>query len=223
MRTSTKNESGLGCGVALLVILLSTFGAYAARAGQATPPGAKRMSCAHRTAVFRERLEPVIEAVIDGKPERTTRATSRVEQWWTQHGAELKTHAGADSILTLMVAAGGKGQSMQAARLALLLATQSLDWCQGRVRTADRLMRLDLFGMAAWLHTRGESIPLPGGVDKAMEIIVKKIVAKGHQDLANELKASAAAVRAADAAGSKDSAPAKSFLDLIDRVEGATK
>jgi hypothetical protein len=223
MRTSTKNESGLGCGLALLVILLSTVGAHAARAGQTAPPGAKRMSCAHRTAVFRERLEPVIEAVIDGKPERTARATSRAEQWWARHGAELKTHAGADSTLRAMVAAGGKGQPMQAAGLALILATQSLDWCQRPIRTADRLMRLDLFGMAAWLHTQGEHIPLPGGVDEATEIIAKKLVAKGHQDLANELGASAATVRTADAAGSKGSAPAKSFLDLIDRVEGATK
>jgi hypothetical protein len=223
MTTSATNRAGSYYGTILLTILLPVLGAHPARAGDTAAPAAKRMSCAHRTAVLRERLEPVIEAVIDGKPERTGKTTSRAEQWWARHGAELKAQPGADSLLQAMAAAGGKGQSLEAARDAAILATRSLDWCPGRVRTADRLMRLDLFGMAAWLRTRGETIPLPGGVEKTAKIIVKSLVAKGNQALASELELSITAVQAANSAGSKDPAQAKALLDLIDKVEGATK
>jgi hypothetical protein len=192
---------------------------------KAAPPGGQRPPCARDGTALREVLEPVVEASIDGHPDLAGPACDKALAWWAKNGKAFGRQARADSLLRAMAAAGKGGKPLVAARLAVVVATSSYRWCKGTTRLTDRMMRLDLVGMSAWLRAHGENAPWPAGTRKATAVVAAKLVAKKRADLADNLKAAVTAAHATPVAkdGAGDAGPAKKLLDLVDVVEKTLK
>src|SRR5882762_3371245 len=80
---------------------------------------------ASATLAFCERLEPVIEAVTDGKPGRVAAAAARANAWWRAHGADSLYAAPMASLR----AAAGSYRAPLAAAAAVRVSTLALNRC----------------------------------------------------------------------------------------------
>ena len=194
--------------------------AAAAGSGAAPPPHARDSACADDAATFREKLEPVIEAAIDGQAGHTAPACERALTWWAGHADRIGAATLADSLVDAMVAAGRGGNPLEAARVALLAATASFKWCDTAPRLADRLMILDLVGMAAWLRAHGVESPGPTAAEESVPAVATALRAKHREALTDRLRT---AVREALSAPAGTDAPAQRLLDLVDVVETALR
>lgn len=188
-------------------------------------PGAARPaeSCRHAAREFRERLEAVTEAVIDGRVAAVPRASRRVSLWWATHRQAMPNAADADSSLRELVTAAQAHQPLVAARAAVEASVISLHWCEATPATAlatqEQLMLVDLVGMSGWLRARGAQLEWPAGVQEATDRLSAALVARKHAALATRLRNAVAATLAAPMSTTGDRTAAIHLLDLVDVIE----
>lgn len=204
-----------------VVVGLLAIAACAAIAGG--PAGALAATaagdCRSTAADLREKLESVTEAVIDGRTSAVPGASDRAAAWWKAHRAAVGAHAEADTMVRRMTSAARRHRSIEAARQAVQLSSESLKWCGGSLTTADRLMVVDLSGMAGWLRARGAHLDWPDHTTAASDTLAAALERHNHADVAGRLRRSVAATLAAPPSAHGDVAPAKKLLDLVDEVE----
>ena len=219
---SSRVPLASACLLALLLLPATrwTDAAAAADSGAAPPPHAHGGACADAAATFREKLEPVIEAAIDGQAGHAATACEHALTWWTGHADKIGAGTPADSLIGVMVAVGRGGNPLEAARVAVIAATASFKWCDTAPRLADRLMILDLVGMAAWLRAHGVESPGPTAAEEAVSAVATALRAKHREALTDRLRK---AVRETLSAPAGTDAPAKRLLDLVDVVETALR
>jgi hypothetical protein len=175
--------------------------------------------CAKRAGVFRERLETVTEAAIDGRPAAMPAAVDSVNTWWRSHGASFDQHADPDSLVAKLVRTGRSRHTNEAAQLAVRLSTLSLDWCAGALSTADQLMVLDLTGQAAWVSAKGLSTPAPANSLAVSDTVATRLQRAQHAELSSRLRTAIAAVRPQPGGKPADVRAAVRLLDLVDDIE----
>jgi hypothetical protein len=203
---------------ALLVVIAS---AAAMGAGTATTPTPKRprRTCTQLAYQFRELLEPVVEASIDGQRDLAGPTAARVLGWWKTHHAEIRLRASADSLVPELGAAGQNGRPLEAARLAVVLADASFNWCNRPPTVTDQLMRIDLTGMTGWLRAQGVALDWPAGSSEATAAVLAELRSRGQASLADSLDSATSAVMQTPVAVEGDAAAARRLLDLVDVVE----
>ena len=183
--------------------------------------GAATGSCAAQVALFRERLELVTEAVIDNQPVTLVSTTARAQTWWRLHGAALGRHADADSLIPRMVTAARTRRPNEAAQIAVRLSVESFHWCDVAASQTDRVMIVDLAGMAGWLRARGAAADEPANSAAAVDSIAATLVHAGHAELATRLRAAYTAIQPRPGTKPADAKAAVRLLDLVDEVEKA--
>jgi hypothetical protein len=187
---------------------------FAARAA-----GPATGDCARRAGVFRERLETVTEAAIDGRPAAMPAAVDSADAWWRTHGASFDPHASADSLVAKLVRTGHARHANEAAQLAVRLSTLSFGWCTGALSTADQLMVLDLTGQAAWLGAKGAPTQAPANSLSVSETVASRLQHAQHAELASKLRKAVAAVQPQAGGKPADVHAAVGLLDLVDDIE----
>lgn len=195
---------------ALFLLLLTAAVVH----GSPTAPAGR---CA-AAAELRERLEGVTESVIDGQPARLAPAAERAWRWWSAHRDSFQptdnTVAQMDSLMRVH-----HSHPRTAARAAVAISIESLNWCSGPPDDEDRLMLLDLAGQAGWLRARGQLIEWPDGVQAATDSLAAHLRARGHPARANELQRSIAALLARTRGTAADVSIARQVLELVDVLE----
>ena len=181
----------------------------------AAPGGAG--SSAIATLAFCEQLEPVIEAVTDGKPGRVPAAAERANDWWRAHGADSLY---AVPMASLRVAAASH-RAPRAAAVAVKASTLALDRCTEPNADGVRIMRIDLAGMAAWLHSKGLACEMPAGAAAAAHRIAQRLRTGGHVRLADQLEAETAAALVIPVRVNGATSAATALLERVDEVEQA--
>ena len=180
-------------------------------------------SCLHVAREFRERLESVIEAVIDGRAAAVPAASRRASIWWAAHRQAVPNAADADSSLREMVTAAQAHQPLVAARAAVEAAVISLHWCAASppapLARQEQLMLVDLVGMTGWLRGRGAQLEWPAGVPETTGQLSAALVASKHVALATRLRAAVAATLATPSSANGDRTAAIHLLDLVDVIE----
>jgi len=177
------------------------------------------VTCGHRAAAFREKLEPVVEAAIDRRPKRAATAADSALAWWHRHSGSFGTQATADSLLPAMQAAAHARRPLHAARLAVLVSDQSFVWCPEPPTMADQLMRIDLVGQTGWLRAHNIDLPWPDGARDAVRVVTAALRGKQRSALADSLEAYVAATLKTPVAAHRDAAPSQTLLDLVDVAE----
>lgn len=176
--------------------------------------------CTHRPdAEFRERLEPIVEAVIDGRSATWKAAAGRATGWWKVHRTAFPDRDQADSALAAIGTAVNRGEGNEAARAAVAISVVSLRWCDKPLSDGDRLMLLDLVGMSGWLRSRGVPLDWPPGAGAAAEVLGARLHHRGRGTLAERLRAALAATLQVPVRADGDTRPARRLLDLVDVVE----
>ncbi len=170
-----------------------------------------RRGCFESAVAFSEALEPVIEAVTDGRPSKVLpaakRATSFADSIALDHAmGDLKTSA-------------AEHRSALAARAALVASTMALDACTEKPTAAARLARIDLAGMAGWLRVHGVNAPFPGDVAQAALAISDRLRASGHKVLADRLTVDVAATLEIPVRATGDIRAANRLLECVDEAE----
>lgn len=175
--------------------------------------------CAIRAGVFRERLESVTEAAIDGRAAAVTAAADRAQLWWRVHAKSLGDHANVDSSLSRLVSVARGHQASAAAHLAVGLSTASLSWCAGTLSTADQLMVLDLAGMAAWVRAKGIATDEPANSRAVSESVAAALLHAHRTALAARLRTAYSSVQPRADGKIADLAAAIRLLGLVDDIE----
>jgi hypothetical protein len=93
-------------------------------------------------------------------------------------------------------------------------------WCDTAPRLADRLMILDLVGMAAWLRAQGVESSGPTPAEETVSAVATALRAKHRDVLTDRLRT---AIRETLSAPAGTDTPAKRLLDLVDVVETALR
>lgn len=205
---------------ALVLTCLLLLGSTTAKTSWAAAP---QHSCSTDALAFCEALEPVIEAVTDGRPNRVQPAALRAQAWWTAHRAGFANAAAIDSTMRDLTALASAHRAPLAARAAVVAATAALDACHEPATDAGRVMRIDLAGMAGWLRAHGVNTPFPGGVAPAAQSISDRLRANGHEALAAQLSKDLAATLAIPARVEGNVHAADSLLQRVDEVEQALR
>lgn len=180
------------------------------------PPG----GCRQGTAALREHLEQVLESCIEGRAARVKPAARATWSWWLAHRVAFPESAAAESAL-LDLRATARTNPLHAAGEAYRLAAWSLDWCPGVEHLEDRLMRIDLIGMAGWLRARDEAVEWPRDAGAAVEAIGLRLEAGNHAGLAARVRRAVGLVLDTPARDAGAGAHARALLDLVDRAENA--
>lgn len=175
--------------------------------------------CRLRAAAFREALEPVVEAVIDGRPTNALAAAHRADAWWgTQRGA-FASHPQADSMMGALRSAASHRAYTEAAGIAVRTAVASFEWCGEPASDAERLFMLDLVGMTGWLRARGMALDWPPQVRGVTDSLAARLISRHQVDLAVRLRGSVRATLGTRVAAKGATQAARSLLDLVDVVE----
>ena len=207
------------------IMVAAWVAAWAIGSGWAATASAAPAADPCRTVALglRERLESVTEAVIDGRTSAVPRATDHVVSWWKRERGPLASRTQADSLINLMARASLRHRPREAARIAVQLSAQSLEWCPGTptgtTRTDDQLMIVDLAGMAGWLRARGAHLDWPGDVRGASEALASQLVARQHGPMAARLRSAVAATLSIPESAAGDVHAALRLLDLVDEIE----
>ena len=203
------------------IMVAAWVAAWAIGSGGAATASAAPAADPCRTVALglRERLESVTEAVIDGRTSTVPRATDHVVSWWKRERGSLASRTQADSLVNLMARASLRHRPREAARIAVQLSAQSLEWCPGPPVTDDRLMIVDLAGMAGWLRARGARLDWPGDVRGASEALASQLVARQHGPMAARLRSAVAATLSTPESAAGDVHAALRLLDLVDEIE----
>ncbi len=175
--------------------------------------------CSTSAIAFCEALEPVIEAVTDGRPSLVPSATRRAELWWNAHRAGFPdTAAIAPRMRDLAIEASHR-HAPYAARVAVGAAIAALDACTAPPDDAARLMRLDLTGMAAWLRAHGVAVEFPRDVSPSVRLLARALRAQGHPALADALVSDVEVALAIPVRLNGDVGAANRLLACVDEVE----
>jgi hypothetical protein len=208
----TRARCALRRGIPLMLglVFFSPVGAGAAKTA---------VPCRHTAAVFRERLEPVVEAAIDGRPKRAAAAADSALAWWGRHAHRFGRRAVADSLLQAMGTAAHGNRPNHAANFALRVSEETFAWCPEPATLEDQLMRIDLVGEAAWRRAHGIAAPWPDLTRDAVSAIRAALPGASGAALADSLEASVGASLRMPVAAHGDAAAASALLDLVDALE----
>jgi len=187
----------------------------------AATPALKR-DCSATALAFSETLEPVIEAVIDGQPNKVQLAADRAQAWWAAHRAGWMNAATVDSAMRELELQASAHHASLAARAAVRASTAALDACPDPPTLAANMMRVDLAGMAGWLRAHGVNTPFPRNVEQAAEAIGDRLRAGGHEALAGRLAREVAATLVIPVRMNGDLRAANALLARVDEAEQAT-
>jgi hypothetical protein len=207
----------------LLPALLTAVLVVGSGANKPPKPKATSRTCAQTAWQFRELLEPVVEASIDGHPDQAGTAAARVQGWWKRHHGEIRLRASTDSLVPALARAGSEGRALEAARLAVLLTEQTYGWCGRPPVLVDQVLRIDLAGQTAWLRAQGVNIPWADETPGAASSVEAELRTQGHEALADSLESALRAATETPVAERGDAGPALHLLDLVDRVESALR
>jgi hypothetical protein len=139
------------------------------------------------------------------------------------HRAAFPSPAVTDALLADMAKASRAHRTSEAARLAYEAAIASWRACPSEPSVTDRIMLIDLGGMAAWLKSMGQRVELPAELSKSLDAIGERLEAAKRSALARKL--SQAGRDVLDPAKTKALARRASvrLLDVVDEVETALR
>lgn len=177
--------------------------------------------CRPRASAFREALESVVEAVIDGRPSRVLVAAHRADAWWAAHRGAFASRPRADSMMGDLRSAAGHRAYTEAAGIAVRTAVATFEWCGEPASDGERLFLLDLAGMTGWLRARGMALEWPPRVREATDAIAARLMSRGQIRLAARLRDSVKATLGTPVARQGTPQAAQSLLDLVDVIEKA--
>lgn len=175
--------------------------------------------CRRVSASLREHLEGVTEAVIDGRSTGVPRAADGAMLWWKANHRFVGVHPEADSLMPLLVQAAHRHAGVEAARIAVQLSSHSFAWCAGSQSTADRLMILDLAGMAGWLRARGAHLDWPVGVPQAADSLEAALIRRHRSYQAAHLRRLVPLLLSTPESRTGDIRPANELLQFVDELE----
>lgn len=190
-------------------------------ASAAAAPGAVQEppACQSNALALSEAIEPVVEAVTDGRPDRVPAAARRAEAWWSAHRSRFSNPAVIDSAMgELQVLATGHRAPL-AARSAVIAANAALDACPESPSDATMLMRIDLAGMAGWLRAHGVDARFPRLAAESARTIGARLRARGRVAMANALAREAAATLAIPVRVEGNVRAANALLERVDDIE----
>ena len=179
--------------------------------------------CLTNALSLSEALEPVIEAVTDGRPNRVPLAATRAQAWWAAHRTSFANPAALDTAMSSLHTLASTHRAPLAARAALVASTAALDACSETPTEAAHLMRIDLAGMAGWLRAHGVDAPFPRGVAQAAQSIDDRLRASGHGAMAEGLRKELAATLAIPVRVEGNVHAADSLLQRVDEIEQALR
>jgi hypothetical protein len=199
------------------------IGALAAAAMLLAMPARAHANCRTDAAAFQEKLEPVIEAAIDGRPAAQAPAVTRASAWWKERRANFPSPLITDALMSDMAKASRAHETSETARLAYEAAISSWRACPSDPSVSDRVMMIDLGGMAAWLRSQGKRVEVPPELSGSLDAIGKRLEAAKRAALASKLARAGREVL--DEAKSKDLArrAATRLLVVVDEVEVALR
>jgi hypothetical protein len=187
-------------------------------AGPAAPAVAPR-TCRGDAVAFSEALKPVIEAVTDGRPDKVPRAAAGAQAWWSSNRSRFARPASIDSAMQVLHALATTHRAPLAASAAIAAANAALDACPEPPSVVERLMRIDLTGMAGWLRAHGVNARFPREAERETKVIVERLRASGHAALADRLASEVAATLAIPVRVNGDVRTANALLQRVDEVE----
>ena len=211
------------CAQSLLVLSCTLLTAGPAATAHASAPpkpaAAKQSSCAKRALAYAEALEPVIEAVTDGLPKSVPAESAKAQTWWTQHRSHYAGQAALDTAMREVKTHSAASHPSLAARSALVGSIAAIEACPEPRSDEERLMLLDLLGMAGWLRAQGVDASFPVEGQTSMQTIGKHLRAKGKTALADQLEKDVAATLQIPVAKSGNLKAANSVLKLVDDAQ----
>ena len=200
----------------LLLACLAVAGLAGGKASAATHPQA---GCSAFALAFSEALEPVVEAVTDGRPNKVQPAAIRAKAWWAANRAYFAEPAAMDSAMIALEALAADHRAPLAARSAVVTSTAALDACTASPTVGVRLMRIDLAAMAGWLRAHGVNTPFPRDVEQAAQEISSSLRMSGHAALADRFTKEVAAALAIPVRWNGNVNAANALLESVDEVE----
>ena len=205
--------------IASLAMLLAV--ASLARATSAATSGAGS-SCTHCAAGWRERLEQLIEPVVDGESTELVPLAARAAAEWPNCRRWARDATVVDTLVAAMQSHLRAGKRRLGAQRALEASIRSFAWCDGPASVGEDLARLDLLGQAAWFNARGIGVSLPGGCDSSVIRVSAHLHEHRKPTLATRLD-SLAARAASRGPGQPSERDAHGLLDLVDEIEIALR
>ena len=181
--------------------------------------GSATGDCATLAGAFRERLESVTGAAIDGRSAQVPVAADRALPGWHAHGSSLGEHASADSVLAQRVSVARAHDANAAAHMAVARSTASPGWCGGALSITDQLMVLDLTGMAAWIRARNIATDQPANSRAVSESVAVALLDAHRTEPAARLRTAYAAVEPRGSGKAADATAAIRLLGLVDDLE----
>lgn len=174
---------------------------------------------ARHTVAFCESLEPVAEAVTDGRPARVPAAARKAVAWWRSHDADTLYAAG----MRELIEHADSHRAPLAASAAVRLSAMAMDRCSEPHDLGVDVMRLDVAGMAAWLRSKGVASGSPAGTAEGAQRVSAKLRALHQDSLATRLEREVAAALAVPERVGGPTAAANRLLQTVDDVEAALK
>lgn len=207
-----RKRSGYRIGwiAGILAVLRLVVGGSALAAGKPT---------AKEALAFCEHLEPIIEAVTDGRPARVPAAMHSAEVWWRAHAPDSVDVTAMRRLREL----ADTHRAPAAAATAVQIAGSVLDRCAEPEAIDVAVMRLDLAGMAAWLRSKGIESATPGDMTEPTRRIGTELRRRGHGLLASRIEAEVAAAVAIPTRVNGPTARANALLGRVDEVEAALR
>ncbi len=166
-----------------------------------------------------ERLEPVTEAVIDGRPALVPAAARRVQMWWKANRQAFPGGGDADSVMTAMLRSAQRGEANEAARAAVGLSIRALEWDGGARTTPARLMLIDVVGMAGWIRAGGGELEWPRQVPVAVDSLASVLERRNRPRAAARLQHAVGVVMEGTGDRTVRTAAALALLELVVGLE----
>lgn len=201
---------------ALLAVVALAAPAHAAPARAPLPPPPP--PCERAAVRFHEIVEPVIEALTDGRPARQRAAADRAADWWTLHQKDYAANPAVERAFRRMLAAADDRAAGLAAQAAVEASNAALTLCDGGT-DAQRLAALDGVGASAWLRAHGIRSLGPANGAAAAAALQQRLAATGQPALGARLRATADSALAIRQSLHGPHATASRLLDLVDEVE----
>jgi hypothetical protein len=187
---------------------------YIAHGAPVANPGCSALSVA-----FMEAVEPVVEAVTDGRPAAVPRAARRARAWWAAHRAQFADTSSVAPALRELGEHAAARQPLLAARAAVQASSAAVDACPTASDLESSTARLDLCGMAGWLRGHGVAVDFPRGIPESERAIVAALRGRGHAALASRLAEDVTATMAIPVGERGDVRGANRLLARVDEVE----
>lgn len=174
---------------------------------------------ARTTVAFCESLEPVAEAVTDGRPARVRSAARKAVAWWRSHDADTLYAAGMRELLDH----ADSLHAPLAAGVAIRLSAMAMARCSEPRDPSLDVMRLDVAGMSAWLRSKGVASESPVGAADGAKRVSALLRTLHHEALAARLEREVAVALAVPERAGGPTLAADRLLETVDVVEQALK